>query len=640
MFRYLCRKLLHFSSKDSRTHDYFLQNQCLKSISHISNTNIQQSFTVSYLINSCGLSKAAALSAATKIRLKTTKKADSALIFFQNHGFTKSHIINLITKCPSLLLANPDKTLKPKFELFTSLGFSSIDLAELLILYPTLLKRSLNDRIIPSVNFLKSREFDRDGWHVKCFRKWLAGSGEFDRDGYGQNKAATGISPLTTNRQEIARLTSHLLQQRERERMDLNMLIQLIFSLTINFTANLSSLMEKFKSTENRPLKTLVYALVLIFLFVVTAVCSYKATHLTDRWFLMILLLSISYLLSILLYGESGVWISIVSYIPCVLPAFAILGWRISTTQAEGLLVWVYQAMLRVFSVILTSGAIPVVALFWPLVWVYGAMLRIWSSAFSPTTPGQQSSSALDVLTNSVEFTTPGQPSSEALDVPNIFVELTTPVSMYLILTVRRSTYILQYNVEKVMAPKIAVLQNHGVPNSMISKLISTQPRTVIRNDSRIREMVAMVKEMGFNPVKANFIQAVCVMSGMSKLNWEGKLEVYRSLGWSEAAMFSAFKLYPNYMVILEKKIRRGMDFFVNKMNCKPSVISKYPNILALSLEKRIVPRCSVLQVLMSKGLIKKDLCLAPVLKLNEKEFLEKFVIKNLDRFKKKKESD
>ncbi|XP_077249368.1 uncharacterized protein LOC143888864 [Tasmannia lanceolata] len=183
------------------------------------------------------------------------------------------------------------------------------------------------------------------------------------------------------------------------------------------------------------------------------------------------------------------------------------------------------------------------------------------------------------------------------------------------------------------MAPNIAVLQNHGVPNPMILKLISGQAISFILKSSRFSEMVPMVKGMGFNPVKANFIQAVRVMSGMSKLNWEGKLEVYRSLGWSEAAMFSAFKLYPNYMVISEKKIRRGMDFFVNKMNCNPSYISKYPNILALSLKKRIIPRCLVLQVLISKGLIKKDLCLATVLKLNEKEFLEKFVIKNLDRF-------
>ncbi|XP_077249370.1 uncharacterized protein LOC143888866 [Tasmannia lanceolata] len=182
------------------------------------------------------------------------------------------------------------------------------------------------------------------------------------------------------------------------------------------------------------------------------------------------------------------------------------------------------------------------------------------------------------------------------------------------------------------MTPNIAVLKNHGVPNSMILKLISNHPTTMMLNNSRISEIVAMVKEMGFDPIKATFITAVRVMSGMSKLNWEGKLELYRSLGWSEAEIFSAFKTYPTHMIVSEKKIRRGMDFFVNEMNCKPSSISKYADILSLSFEKRIVPRCSVLQVLMSKGLINKDLCLSRPLRVNEKDFLEKFVIKYLHR--------
>ncbi|XP_077247610.1 transcription termination factor MTERF15, mitochondrial-like [Tasmannia lanceolata] len=364
MFRYLCRKILHVSTKDSRTHPYFVENPCLKSISHISNTTNQQSFTVSYLINSCGLSEAAALSAATKVQFNTTEKPDSALAFFQNHGFTKSHITHLITKYPLFLLANPDKTLKPKFEFFYSFGFTGMDLAKLFTSDPALLHRSLNNQIIPSFNFIKS------------------------------------------------------------------------------------------------------------------------ILHTNDN----------------------------------------------------------------------------------------------------------------------------------------------------IIFAVRRAPHILQCNLEKVMAPNVAVLQNYGVPNSMISKLISSHSRTLNLNNSRFSEIVAMVKKTGFNPVKAHFIVAVRVMSGMSKLNWEGKVGVLRSLGWSEDEIFSSFKMYPVYMVISEQKIRRGMDFFVNKMNCKPSVISRNPNILSYSLEKRVVPRCSVLQVLMSKGLIKKDLCLSPVLTASEKKFLEKFVIKNQER--------
>ncbi|XP_077249366.1 uncharacterized protein LOC143888860 [Tasmannia lanceolata] len=153
------------------------------------------------------------------------------------------------------------------------------------------------------------------------------------------------------------------------------------------------------------------------------------------------------------------------------------------------------------------------------------------------------------------------------------------------------------------MAPSVAVLQNHSVPNSMISKLISIQPRTMILNNSRFCEIVATVKEMGFNPAKENFILAVRVTSGISKLNWERKVGVLRSFVGLKMRVFQLSKC-----------------------------ISKYATILSFSLEKRIIPRCSVVQVIMSKGLIKKDLYLASMSIRSEKKFLQKFVIKNLER--------
>jgi len=49
---------------------------------------------------------------------------------------------------------------------------------------------------------------------------------------------------------------------------------------------------------------------------------------------------------------------------------------------------------------------------------------------------------------------------------------------------------------------------------------------------------------------------------------------------------------------------------------------------MQLSLEKRIVPRCSVLQVLMSKGVIKGDFSLVYVLKMVQQKFEKNYVSK------------
>ncbi|KAJ4963296.1 hypothetical protein NE237_023235 [Protea cynaroides] len=72
----------------------------------------------------------------------------------------------------------------------------------------------------------------------------------------------------------------------------------------------------------------------------------------------------------------------------------------------------------------------------------------------------------------------------------------------------------------------------------------------------------------------------------------------------------------------------RHMDFFVNKMGWDREVIIRYPKLLAFSLEKRILPRCSVLQVLILKGLVKENCNMGSLIVRSEKHFLEKFVTK------------
>ena len=68
------------------------------------------------------------------------------------------------------------------------------------------------------------------------------------------------------------------------------------------------------------------------------------------------------------------------------------------------------------------------------------------------------------------------------------------------------------------------------------------------------------------------------------------------------------------------------MDLFVNKMGKESSLIARRPLLLSYSLEKRLIPRYSVVQFLLSKGLINKDLRFKSVFESNEKMFLHRFV--------------
>ncbi|XP_077249390.1 uncharacterized protein LOC143888887 [Tasmannia lanceolata] len=180
------------------------------------------------------------------------------------------------------------------------------------------------------------------------------------------------------------------------------------------------------------------------------------------------------------------------------------------------------------------------------------------------------------------------------------------------------------------MGPNISMLINHGIPEWNVSKLITSQPTVLMSKPDRLSQIVGVVKGMGFDTSSSTFICAICSMSAMSKSTWEGKLEVYRSLGWSEDEILSAFRMQPNCMMKSEKKIRKVVDFFVNTMGWKSSDLSRNPNFLLFSFEKRIVPRCSVLRILMSNNLIKKE-NISTALQCSDTDFLRKFIMKYQD---------
>ncbi|KAL7178107.1 hypothetical protein ACSBR2_031290 [Camellia fascicularis] len=159
----LIRKSLHHlrsairASSPTHHHNlYFLQIHRSFSSSSIEATPNQHSFTVNYLINSCGLPLEKALSLSKQVKFETPHKPDSVLALFENHGFTKTQISNLVMKFPRVLLCDPDKTLLPKLEFFKSKGVSSTDVAKMLSSAPKVLDRSLRNQIIPSFNFYRN----------------------------------------------------------------------------------------------------------------------------------------------------------------------------------------------------------------------------------------------------------------------------------------------------------------------------------------------------------------------------------------------------------------------------------------------------------------------------------------------------
>ena len=333
----------------------------LLTLRYISSTSNQHSFTVSYLINTCGFSQEGAISASKHVNFETPDKADLVISFFKNHGFSQTQISSIIRRYPPLLLSNPQKILLAKLEFFQFKGFTSSDIVMILTRNPHLLKRSLKNQIIPSFDFFKN----------------LLGTDE-----------------------------------------------------------------------------------------------------------------------------------------------------------------------------------------------------------------------------NTV-------------------------------IAVRRFSAILVDKVDTRVVPNVNLLRENGIHESGICTLIKNWPRVITTDQVRFKEIVEEVKEMGINPLRASFVQAVSVIRQMNKSTWERKVNAYKRWGLYGDEILVAFAKNPCCFRASEDKIMRVMDFLVNKMGLEASLIVERPSLISMSLEKRLIPWALVIQFLQSKGLVKKNFYLPTAFEYVEELFLQRIVFLN-----------
>ncbi|GMY27688.1 transcription termination factor MTERF15, mitochondrial-like [Fagus crenata] len=195
------------------------------------------------------------------------------------------------------------------------------------------------------------------------------------------------------------------------------------------------------------------------------------------------------------------------------------------------------------------------------------------------------------------------------------------------ITAIKRFSGILTVKLDTCVVPNVNLLREIGVPESSILSGLKNWPRVITATAPQFKEIVEEVKEMGFNPSKLTFVLAVLALWGLNKSMWERRVNAYKRWGLSEEEILVAFRKSPWCIIASEDKIMQVMDFFVNKMGLEASLIVKHPVLLTLSLEKRMIPRGSVIEVLLSKGLVvKKNIYLPTVFLYSENFFLKKFV--------------
>ncbi|XP_068494771.1 transcription termination factor MTERF2, chloroplastic-like [Phaseolus vulgaris] len=126
-------------------------------------------FTVSYLVNSCGLSLELARELAKRVNLKTPDGPNAVLDTLKDYGFSKTQVAKLVEKNPRLLAAKLETTLLPKLKFFHSIGASNTVIHKIALENPLILLRSLENCIVPRYQIIRRIVRD-DGEVVRVLR--------------------------------------------------------------------------------------------------------------------------------------------------------------------------------------------------------------------------------------------------------------------------------------------------------------------------------------------------------------------------------------------------------------------------------------------------------------------------------------
>ncbi|CBI37154.3 unnamed protein product, partial [Vitis vinifera] len=682
-------------------------------------------FTVSYLINSCGLSPDSALSASQKLHLVTPERPDSILSLLRNYGITDTQLPKLIRVFPTLLLTDPEKTLLPKLEFLNSKPFSRADLGRVLSSCPMILSRSLDNQIIPCYNFFKSI-LHLDNRVVSAIKR----SPRIFLEDVNKN-----IVPNITALQEIGVPESSI--------VFLITYYPIVVQLKHDrfaFPACMSLSEKKIMSTMDFLVNKMGWKLTEITRFPISLGFNLEKRIIPRCWVGKVLMLKglvkkdlslgaflryteskfldrfvikyqnhIPQLLN-LYKGEVGMWETgrelkhsfTVSYLvnSCGLsPETAISASEKihfeNPKNPDSVLALLRNSGCTNTHITKIVTKLPSLLLVDPEKTLLPKLEFFCSMGFSSARVASMLSPDPSLLGRSLE---------KVLIPKYNFLKSVHISNEDAIKVLRRSSWSSSGNLERNIAANIAVLRETGVPISRISYLVTRYHAISLRSD-KFSENVKKVVEMGFNPLKFTFLDALQAFCQTTESTRQQKMEMYRRWGWSEDEILSAFRRRPQCMQLSEKKVNkvldflmyrrwgwsedeivsafrsrpqcmqlsekkvtkvldflmyRGwgwsedeillafrtcpqcmqlsenkvtkvLDFLVNKMGWQPAVVARAPIALCLNFEKRVVPRCSVVKVLLLKGLVKKDLKLGHFLSVTEGDFVDKYVIKNLD---------
>ncbi|RWR93056.1 Mitochodrial transcription termination factor-related [Cinnamomum micranthum f. kanehirae] len=197
---------------------------------------------------------------------------------------------------------------------------------------------------------------------------------------------------------------------------------------------------------------------------------------------------------------------------------------------------------------------------------------------------------------------------------------------------IRRWSKLLSCDYVKVIVPSVEAFRRCGFRDHHISYVVLQRPTLLFHGPNWIEELAARAEATGFRRGSPMLVYAILAMGNLSRTSFKKKLKLFKSFGWTEEEILSAFRRAPNFLLASERKIRAVMGFLMDEIGCKPSEIASRPMLFMFSFEKRLVPRYEVLKILKSRDLLRFEVQLWSAVTITERLFLKTYVMKYLDK--------
>eukprot|EP00249_Psilotum_nudum_P017684 c26440_g1_i1 orf=647-1444(+) len=185
--------------------------------------------------------------------------------------------------------------------------------------------------------------------------------------------------------------------------------------------------------------------------------------------------------------------------------------------------------------------------------------------------------------------------------------------------TFQKFPQILHSNIEKSVKPKMALLERIGIKKEHFQKLMQIQPSIIGLSQKTLNSKLQIFQLLDFELKSASSTRILASLN-RSINGIQAHFDTLKGMGFSHGEVCFLLARQPEILCLNKQYLLKKADYLVNRLNRDIRELLKFPAFLCYSLEKRIIPRFTILK---ETGRVCVNLSLSTVLSCSNKNFDE-----------------